>query len=204
MAYQNGNWLTAAVDEDGKWHGSLDRIEAGYGYWVFANTFDTLAPLIPEIEPTSVPLTVRVVHGWNLVGVVDVFQNAAGTAPGAEGGGNGEADTYFGSIDWRVAYTFDPQYKPLEPHLAGERQGRRRRRQRRSARDRERPGLLGLVRGAGHTRAVAVGRRRRGRREAAGSAVSRRWTAALRRIAFPDSVVKYPGATGARRAEAAV
>ncbi|MDE2837354.1 MAG: hypothetical protein OXL97_07585 [Chloroflexota bacterium] len=110
MAYQNGSWLTAAVDEDGEWHGSLDRIEAGYGYWVFANAFDTLAPLIPEIEPTSVPLTVRVTHGWNLVGVVDVFQNPAGTAPGAEGGGTGEADTYFSSIEWSVAYTFDPQY----------------------------------------------------------------------------------------------
>lgn len=110
MSYQDGNWLTAALDQDGDWRGSLDRIEAGYGYWVFANRFDTLAPLIPEVEPTSVPQTVRVNHGWNLVGVVDVFQNPAGTAPGAEGGGSGEADNYFGSIEWSVAYTFDPQY----------------------------------------------------------------------------------------------
>ncbi|MCY4581515.1 MAG: hypothetical protein OXE50_01765 [Chloroflexi bacterium] len=110
MSYQNGNWLTAAVDPDGSWRGSLERIEVGFGYWVFAKSFDTLAPLIPETDPTSVPQTVRIFHGWNLVGVVDVFQNPAGTAPGAEGGGSGEADNYFGSIEWSVAYTFDPQY----------------------------------------------------------------------------------------------
>ena len=110
MAYQDGNWLTATVDMDGSWRGSLNRIEAGYGYWVFATSFATLAPLIPETDPTSVPLTIRVNHGWNLVGVVDLFQNASGEAPGAEGGGSGEADNYFGSLDWRVAYTFNPQY----------------------------------------------------------------------------------------------
>ena len=48
-------------------------------------------------------------HGWNLLGVIDLFQNAAGKAPGP-GDGDGEADNYFGSFDWRVAYTFDGQY----------------------------------------------------------------------------------------------
>ena len=110
MSYQDSNWLTAAVNEEGSWQGSLTQIEAGYGYWVFATSFATLAPLIPETEPTSVPPTVRVTHGWNLIGVVDLFQNAPGKAPGANGGGSGEADDYFTSIDWRVAYTFDPQY----------------------------------------------------------------------------------------------
>ena len=110
MSYQDNNWLTAAVNEDGSWQGSLMQIEAGYGYWVFATSFATIAPLIPENDPTSVPPTVRVTHGWNLLGVVDLFQNAPGKAPGANGGGSGEADEYFTSIDWRVAYTFDPQY----------------------------------------------------------------------------------------------
>ena len=110
MAYQDGNWLTAAVDEDGSWRGSLTRIEAGYGYWVFASSFATLAALVPETEPTSVPPTVPVQHGWNLLGVVDLFQNPAGKAPGADGGGSGDADAYFGSIEWSVAYTFDAHY----------------------------------------------------------------------------------------------
>ena len=109
MSYQDSNWLTAAVDENGSWRGSLTRIEAGYGYWVFAATFATLAPLIPEPETTSLPPTIRVRHGWNLLGVIDLFQNPAGKPPGA-GSGDGEADNYFGSFDWRVAYTFDGQY----------------------------------------------------------------------------------------------
>lgn len=109
MSYQDSNWLTAAVAEDGSWRGSLTEIEAGYGYWVFATSFATVAPLIPEPSTTSLPPTVRVNHGWNLLGVVDLFQNAAGKAPGA-GDGDGEADNYFGSFDWRVAYTFDGQY----------------------------------------------------------------------------------------------
>ncbi len=109
MSYQDGNWLTAAVGEDGSWRGSLTEIEAGYGYWVFATSFATVAPLIPEPETTSLPPTVRVNHGWNLLGIIDLFQNAAGKAPGA-GDGDGEADNYFGSFDWRVAYTFEGQY----------------------------------------------------------------------------------------------
>ena len=109
MSYQDGNWLTAAVNEAGSWRGSLAEIEAGYGYWVFATSFATVAPLIPEPDTTSLPPTVRVNHGWNLLGVVDLFQNAAGEAPGA-GNGDGEADNYFGSFDWRVAYTFDGQF----------------------------------------------------------------------------------------------
>lgn len=109
MSYQDSNWLTAAVAEDGSWRGSLTEIEAGYGYWVFATSFATVAPLIPEPSTTSLPPTVRVNHGWNLLGIVDLFQNAAGKAPGA-GDGDGEADNYFGSFDWRVAYTFDGQY----------------------------------------------------------------------------------------------
>ncbi len=109
MSYQDGNWLTAAVNEAGSWRGSLAEIEAGYGYWVFATSFATVAPLIPEPDTTSLPPTIRVNHGWNLLGVVDLFQNAAGEAPGA-GNGDGEADNYFGSFDWRVAYTFDGQF----------------------------------------------------------------------------------------------
>ncbi len=109
MSYQDGNWLASAVTEDGSWRGSLTEIEAGYGYWVFATSFATVAPLIPEPDTTSLPPTLRVSHGWNLLGVVDLFQNPAGMPPGA-GDGDGEADNYFGSFDWRVAYTFDAQY----------------------------------------------------------------------------------------------
>ena len=107
LSYQDGDWVAATRSEDGGWRGNLTSIEAGYGYWVFAQTFETLSTLIPEYDPASVPPSVGVSFGWNLVGVIDLFQNPAGMAPGAFGGGSGEADEYFKSIPWRVSYTYD-------------------------------------------------------------------------------------------------
>ena len=106
LAYQNGDWLTAVESDDGEWAGNLSQFEAGFGYWLFTTTFTPLEPLIEEPDQTSVLPSVRVDHGWNLLGVIDIFQNDAGTPPGAEGS-DGEADDYFGSIPWRIAYTYD-------------------------------------------------------------------------------------------------
>ena len=107
LSYQDGDWVTAVANADGEWGGNLSTIEAGPGYWVFATTFETLSPLIPETDPTFVPQAMRVDYGWNLVGVTDLFQNPSGTPPGAYGGGSGEADEYFDSIPWRIAYTYN-------------------------------------------------------------------------------------------------
>ena len=108
LAYQNGDWLTAVENADGEWAGNLTQFEAGFGYWVFATIFADISPLIAEPEQTSTLPSVRVDHGWNLLGVIDIFQNPAGTPPGANG--DGEADDYFGSIPWRIAYTYDTLY----------------------------------------------------------------------------------------------
>ncbi|MCY4581243.1 MAG: hypothetical protein OXE50_00355, partial [Chloroflexi bacterium] len=110
LAYRDGDWLTAVVNQEGEWGGNLTQFEAGFGYWLFAETFVTLEPVIPAPNPTETPPTVPVRHGWNLLGVLDLFQNPAGTPPGLDGGG-GEADNYFGSIPWRVAYTYDTTYR---------------------------------------------------------------------------------------------
>ena len=106
LAYQDGDWLTAVVNSEGEWGGNLKRFEAGFGYWLLATTYATLNPLIPEHERTDTPLTAPVRHGWNLLGVMDIFQSPAGAPPGPDGG-DGEADNYFGSIPWRIAYTYD-------------------------------------------------------------------------------------------------
>ncbi len=115
LAYQDGDWLTAVVSSDGEWAGNLRQFEAGFGYWLFTTTYATLSPVIAEPELTSTPASVAVKHGWNLLGVIDVFQNPAGTPPGAtvdnDAGepviGDAEADNYFGSIPWRIAYGYD-------------------------------------------------------------------------------------------------
>ena len=107
LAYQNGDWLTARRTDDNGWDGSLTDIEAGYGYWVHAQTFETVETLLTEIDPASVPPTVPVARGWNLLGVIDVDQRADGDAPGTGANADGEADNYFNSIPWKVAYSYD-------------------------------------------------------------------------------------------------
>ena len=109
LAYQNGDWLTARRTDDNGWDGSLTDIEAGYGYWVHAQTFETIETLLTEIDPASVPPTVPVARGWNLLGVIDVDQRADGQAPGTGDNADGEADNYFNSIPWKVAYSYDTQ-----------------------------------------------------------------------------------------------
>ena len=165
LAYQNGDWLTAVENEEGEWLGNLTQFEAGFGYWLFTTTFTTLEPLIEEPDQTSVLPSVRVDHGWNLLGVIDIFQNPAGTPPGPEGG-DGEADDYFTSIPWRIAYTYETLYSlwvkavPDADRLAPEDTTADESRvppggwQGRNAGDPERQGLLGLVGGAGHAGAV--------------------------------------------------
>ena len=110
LAYQDGDWVTAIQEEDGTWRGRLEEIEGGYGYWVHARTFETIETMLSETDPASTLPTVPVTQGWNLLGVLDVYQNADGDAPGLhndEQDGDPEADNYLKSIQWRVAYTYD-------------------------------------------------------------------------------------------------
>ena len=113
LGYQQGDWLTAIQEEDGTWRGRLAEFEGGYGYWIHARTFSTVETMLAEVDPAATLPTVPVTAGWNLLGVLDIFQNAEDTPPGGKAtdgsipAGNHEADNYFGSIPWRVAYTYD-------------------------------------------------------------------------------------------------
>ena len=110
LAYQNGEWLAATPDTGGTWRGNLTDIMGGYGYWVQTTAFESIKALIPETDTSSILPTARVIAGWNLLGVVDVQQVKAGSAPGyvdADNPGKGDADDYFNNISWKVAYSFD-------------------------------------------------------------------------------------------------
>ena len=107
LGYQDGDWLTAIRQEDGTWRGRLTELEGGYGYWVHARTFESISTMLSEVDPAATLPTVPVTAGWNLLGVLDIFQNAEGEAPGQEGDNGDEADNYFSSIPWRVAYAYD-------------------------------------------------------------------------------------------------
>ena len=79
LGYQDGDWITAIREEDGTWRGRLTEIVGGYGYWVHARTFSTIATMLAEVDPAATLPTVPVTAGWNLLGVLDIFQNSAGT-----------------------------------------------------------------------------------------------------------------------------
>ena len=102
LGYQNGAWQTAIRDGAG-WSGTLTTIGGGWGYWVQSTAFETISALIPDVDTSSNLPTIPVTQGWNLLGVMDIQQGSAGTAPI----GKAEADDYFTSIPWRVAYSFD-------------------------------------------------------------------------------------------------
>ena len=103
LSYQNGEWVSASRDaETGMWGGTLTDMTAGHGYFVQTTGFDDLSTAIPESNPTTLLPTVNVVQGWNLLGVVD-----AGQADPGDEAGKFDADDYFTSIEWRVAYSFN-------------------------------------------------------------------------------------------------
>ena len=102
LGYQNGAWLTAIRDSGG-WSGTLTEIGGGWGYWIQSTAFETISALIPDVDTSSNLPTIPVTQGWNLLGVMDIQQGGAGNAPI----GKAEADDYFTSIPWRVAYSFD-------------------------------------------------------------------------------------------------
>ena len=105
LSYQSGEWLTSSRDtETGEWIGTLTDIEAGYGYFIQTDGFEALSTAIPEADPTTLLPTVAVVQGWNLLGVVDADQAAAGSDAGKI-----DVDSYLTSIEWRVAYGFNTQ-----------------------------------------------------------------------------------------------
>ena len=101
LGYQNGAWVSA-IRNEGEWLGTLTDIVGGYGYWVQTTVFESISAVIPSADPTDVLPSVPVIAGWNLLGIVDISQGAAGSEPI----GKQEADDYFVSIDWRVGYYF--------------------------------------------------------------------------------------------------
>ena len=112
LAYQDDAWLTS-VNDNGTWRGTLTDIVGGYGYWVQTTAFESISALIPETDTSSVLPTAKVIAGWNLLGVVDVLQNKAGSVPS----GGGEADDYFDNIAWKVAYSFDTSSNAWEKSI---------------------------------------------------------------------------------------
>ena len=102
LTYDNatGSWLTAIREENGAFTGDLFTIDANHGYWVFsASALDLEIMLLRTYDLTIFPPSIDVIMGWNLVPVMDVLQQPAGTAI--------KASEYFANIDATVAFGYD-------------------------------------------------------------------------------------------------
>jgi len=92
-------WMTATRDASGNWVGNLTSIDSNKGYWVHTTTFEPINVDIPALAAGAavLPPAFAVSQGWNLVGVSVLDLTAA----------NPLADTYFNSVAWIRAYTFN-------------------------------------------------------------------------------------------------
>lgn len=108
LAYINGEWQLASRPSAGQpFEGSLTTISGSVAYWVQTGAFTPITTLIPERDPASDLPSMQLRAGWNLVPVVDLKLSPAGGAPG--GGAAVMASSYFASIPWVVAYTYETQ-----------------------------------------------------------------------------------------------
>ncbi|MEX2598096.1 MAG: hypothetical protein WD533_00400, partial [Dehalococcoidia bacterium] len=105
LAYVNGEWQVATRGPNG-WEGTLMEIGANSALWIQSEAFTPIETLIPEREPGTLPPTIPVRQGWNLLPVIDVEQAGYGNDPG---GVPTSATDYFSSISWAVAYAYDTQ-----------------------------------------------------------------------------------------------
>jgi len=81
----------------GLFTGSITTLDAGKAYWLRSSAAFDLGVVIPPQEFNVLPPSISLVTGYNAVGVWTI-----------SGDSTIDADSYFGSVDWTVAYTFDP------------------------------------------------------------------------------------------------
>jgi len=68
-----GTFTSAVRDaESGSLAGSLASVESGVGYVVVAEAVSALVVPIPSLSASSIPPSISLVAGWNLIGVTDV------------------------------------------------------------------------------------------------------------------------------------
>jgi hypothetical protein len=64
--------------ESGDLAGSLASVESGIGYIVVADAVSALVVPIPSLGASSIPPSIGIAAGWNLVGVTDVTGSITG------------------------------------------------------------------------------------------------------------------------------
>jgi hypothetical protein len=98
----SGTFQTSVRDAvSGQLTGSLTQLDGTQGLWVNTTSFDPIEVAIPAIPAASLPPTIAVTAGWNLIGVIDVSGAlvAANTLT--------SANTYLTGVDFSKIYRYN-------------------------------------------------------------------------------------------------
>jgi hypothetical protein len=89
-------WLTSTKDGEGVWSGDIASLVPGKSYFIETSSSATVEILL-EDAGVEVPPSVALYKGWNAVG----FWSISGDA-------YVDLDSYLSSVEWSVAYSYDP------------------------------------------------------------------------------------------------
>ncbi|MCH7906531.1 MAG: hypothetical protein IIB26_03785, partial [Chloroflexi bacterium] len=74
-----GTFTSAVRDtESGNLAGGLSSVQSGVGYIVVADAVSALVVPIPSLSASSIPPSIAIASGWNLIGVTDVTGDNTG------------------------------------------------------------------------------------------------------------------------------
>ena len=100
-AAKDGPWVVATRGADGKLVGSLTTMDSSRGYWINTTSFEAIKVLDARVVGGSLPPTIALRQGWNLVPARDVSASiVAGSTLAA-------ANVYFSGANAQRAYSFD-------------------------------------------------------------------------------------------------
>jgi hypothetical protein len=98
----SGSFQTSVRDAvSGQLTGSLTTLDGTQGIWVNTSSFDPIEVAIPAIAAATLPPTISIAEGWNLVGVIDVSGSIA------DGSDVASASVYFSGVEVSKIYGYD-------------------------------------------------------------------------------------------------
>jgi len=97
----SGSFQTSVRDAvSGQLTGSLTTLDGTQGIWVNTTSFDPIEVAIPAIPAATLPPTIPIAAGWNLIGVIDVSGDIA------DGAAVASAATYLTGVEVSKIYSY--------------------------------------------------------------------------------------------------
>jgi len=113
LTFSGGQWLVAQRSVGGTWEGTLTDIDGDHAYWVNTTSSEPVKVLLglTSVGTAATLPSIPITSGWNMVPVIDLAQVKIGDA-----GSTVTADTYFTSVSWSVAYTYNASSRAWTRH----------------------------------------------------------------------------------------